>query len=123
MSTFIIGATDLSSHDDLTKHDVNREDVFETWVDGNWITHRVVARTRVTGTVYLRFPRQTDFDAFLALMVSARDANGYYPITVWCSNTGTNETINAFLDYDGETKWDVTTPRKWQGITITITQR
>lgn len=121
--TFKINTTDLSAYEDKEKHDVNRNDVFETWTDGNWVEHRVIARTRVEGSVFLKFSRQAAFDSFLSLLSSARNANGYYPITVWCSNTGSSVTINAFLAYSGQTKWDVTCPRKWQGGTVTIRER
>lgn len=120
---FVIGSTDLTSWEQTENHNVNRDDVYEEWVDGNWISHRVISRTRVSGTVILSFARATDFASFMTLMSTARDANGYYPVTVWCSNTNSTETINAFLDIDGATKWDITAPIKHNTITVTITQR
>lgn len=120
---FKINSTDLTQYEDTTKHAVNRTDVFEEWVDGNWALHRVISRTRVSGTVVLDFSRETDFSSFMTLLSTARNANGYYPITVWCSNTNTSETLNAFLDVAGDTKWDVTAPIKHHSVTITITGR
>lgn len=120
---FVISSTDLTSWEDKEKHQVNRADVWEEWVDGNWVTHRVIARTRVTGKVVLNFAKESDFVSFITLLSSARNADGYYPITVWCSNTNTTETVNAFLDIDGDTKWDVTAPLKHHSVTVTIEQR
>lgn len=120
---FVISSTDLTSWEDKEKHEVNRADVWEEWVDGNWVTHRVIARTRVTGKVVLNFAKESDFASFITLLSSARNADGYYPITVWCSNTNTTETVNAFLDIDGDTKWDVTAPIKHHSVTVEITQR
>lgn len=120
---FVINTTDLTKWEDTERHAVNREDVYEEWVDGNWVSHRVIARTRVTGSVVLDFARETDFASFMTLMTSARNPSGYYPITVWCSNTNTTESLNAFLDIEGDTKWDVTAPIKHHSITVTITQR
>ena len=120
---FTIGSTDLTKWEKKEDHTVNREDVYEEWTDGNWITHRVIARTRISGTVKLSFARESDFTNFMTLLSSQRDANGYYPITVWCSNTNTSETLNAFLDVAGDTVWDVTAPIKHHDITIAITQR
>lgn len=120
---FKVGSTDLTPWEKTENHAVNREDIFEEWIDGDWITHRVIARTRVSGTVQLSFGSQADFADFMALMTSARDADGYYPVSVWCSNTNTLESINAFLDIEGETKWDVTAPIKHNTIAVTITQR
>ena len=120
---FKINTTDLTKYEDKEKHKVNREDLYSAWTDGNWIEHREIVRTRVSGSVFLSFPRAADYGNFITLLSTARDANGYYPVTVWCSNTNTTETINAFLTIDGETKWDVTCPVKWQGITVGITER
>lgn len=122
-SLFKISTTDLTKWEDTSKHSVNRADVFEEWVDGNWVTHRVIARTRVAGKVTLSFSREADYAAFVALLTSARNADGYYPVTVWCSNTNTTETINAFLDVSGDTKFDVTAPIKHNTVTVEITQR
>lgn len=120
---FVINTTDLTKWEDTTQHDVNRQDVWEEWTDANWTTHRVIARTRITGSVVLNYARETDWTNFLTLLSSARNAAGYYPITVWCSNTGTSETINAFLDVSVETQWDVTAPIKHHTVTIAITGR
>lgn len=120
---FTIGSTDLTKWEQTDVHDVNRTDVFEEWTDGNWITHRVIARTRISGSVTMSFSRETDFTNFMSLMTSQRNANGYYPITVWCNNTNTSETLNAFLDISGDTKWDVTSPIKHNTITVAITGR
>lgn len=120
---FVISSTDLTSWEDKEKHQVNRADVWEEWVDGNWVTHRVIARTNVSGKVVLNFSRESDFSSFISLLSSARNADGYYPVTVWCSNTNSTETINAFLDIDGDTKWDVTAPIKHHSVTVEITQR
>lgn len=122
-SLFTVSSTDLTAWEDTNKHAVNKADIYEEWTDGNWITHRVIARTRVTGTVALSFSRESDFTAFMTLMSSAKSADGYYAVTVWCNNSNTTETINAFLDFSGDTKWDVTAPIKHHDITVSITQR
>lgn len=120
---FKISSTDLTKYEYTPSHDVNKVDVYEEWTDGNWITHREIARTRISGKVELRFKRETDFANFISLLSSARNANGYYPITVWCSNSNSSETINAFLDVSGDTKWDVTAPIKHHTVVVNIVQR
>ena len=122
-SLFTVSSTDLTAWEDTNKHAVNKADIYEEWTDGNWITHRVIARTRVTGTVVLSFSRESDFTAFMTLMSTAKSADGYYAVTVWCNNSNTTESINAFLDFSGDTKWDVTAPIKHHDITVAITQR
>lgn len=120
---FKIGTTDLTAWEDIQSHEVNRDDVFETWTDGNWVDHRVIARTRISGKVILGFSKAADFAAFTALLSSQKDAEGFHAITVYCQNTGTLETINAFLDVSTEAKWDLINGRQWQVATIKITGR
>lgn len=120
---FKIGSSDWTAWEDIQSHDVQREDVCETWTDGNWVDHRVIARTRISGKVQLGFFRAADFAAFAAQLSSAKDAEGYYSITVYCQTTGTMETINAYLDVSTEAKWDLTNGRQWQVATIKITGR
>ena len=120
---FKINTTDLTPWEKTSEHDVNKAEVWEEWTDGNFITHRNVTRTRVSGNVVLNFSRLTDYTSFLSLLSSERNANGYYPISVYCSNTDTLETVNAFLDVSGDTKFDVTAPIKHYSVTIGITER
>lgn len=121
--TFKINNTDLTKWEDRREHKVNQEDIFETWTDGNWIEHRVLTRTRVSGSLKLNFSRETDYTSFLALLSSERTADGYYPVTIWCNNTGGTVSINAFLTYTGVVNWDVTAPIKHQSVTVTVAQR
>lgn len=119
---FMINTNDLSKYVDPEEYEVNRFDVYEEWTDGNLIDHRVITRTRITGRIYLKL-KDADFTTVKGLLASERNANGYYPISIYCSNTGTLESINAFLDYEAEDKWDVTAPLHFHGLTIEITQR
>lgn len=120
---FKIDTTDLTPWEKTSEHEANKTEVWEEWTDGNLVTHRVVSRTRVTGKVILNFSRLTDYTAFLTLLSTKRNVNGYYPVSVYCSNTDTLETVNAFLDVSGDTQFDVTAPIKHYSVTISITER
>lgn len=120
---FKIGNTDLTPWEDKEQHRVNQGEEYASWTDGNWIEHREIARTRIAGSVVLKFKKETDFNTFKSLLTSERNVNGYYPITVWVSNLQASEIIDAFLTVSGDTKWDVTCPRVWRGVTVSITQR
>ena len=117
---FKIGNTDLTGWEDTSKHSVNRVDEVEEWQDGNWSLHRII-RKRITGSVTLTFPRATDYAAFMTLLSTAQNPGGSYPVTVWCSNTNSTETLNAFLEYPAETVFDVTAPLSHNTVTIGIT--
>lgn len=120
---FKIGATDLTPWLDIQNYEMNRADVYTTWTDGNWVTHRVIARTRISGKVKLGFEKAADFAAFSALMASERTTDGYYPVTAYCANTGTTETFQAYVDTSEADKWDLVGGRQWQVQTLTVTGR
>ena len=120
---FKIDTTDISAHIDVQNYAVNREDVFEEWEDGNWITHRVIARTRYAGSFQVGFAKGSDFTSFMTLLNTKKTANGYYPVTAYINNTGASVTFNAFLDVvNEEDKWDAKHSRQWQVSTVNVTQ-
>lgn len=123
MMFFKIGSTDLSQYADIQNYNINEVDVFQSWTDGNWIDHRDVVRTRITGTVLLGFKTAASWSAFQALLASQRNAAGYYPVTLYVNNTGTTETIDAFLDMTNATKWDLVNDRFWRVQTVKVTER
>lgn len=123
MMFFKIGSTDLSQYADIQNYNINEVDVFQSWTDGNWIDHRDVVRTRITGTVLLGFKTAASWSAFQTLLSSQRNAAGYYPATLYVNNTGTTETIDAFLDMTNATKWDLVNDRFWRVQTVTVTER
>lgn len=122
-ASFTINTTDLTAFADIQNYEMNREDVYTSWTDGNWTDHRVIARQRIRGKVKLGFSKATDFASFMTLLGSAKTANGYYPVTAYVNNTGTVETFNAFIDVSDSDKWDTVNGRQWQVATLTVTGR
>ena len=121
---FKIGTTDLTDFVDVQTYAVNREDVYDSWTDGNWIDHRVIARQRRTGTFSLGFATAADFAAWTALLASAKAAGGYYAVTAYINNTGATDSFSAFLDVsnDGDA-WDLAHSRHWLVAKVTLTER
>lgn len=119
---FKIGATDFTAYEDIQNHSVNREDVFSTWTDGNWIEHRTIARTRINGTVTLGFRTAAEHTAFLSALAAARSPDGFYSVSVYCNNTGSLESISAFLSLSESDKWGNNSVRQWRVVTISISE-
>lgn len=121
---FKIDSTDLTSYVDIQSYAVNREDVFEEWDDGNWITHREIARTRYVGTFRLGFSSSTAFSSFMTLIGTAKKAGGYYSVTAYINNLGTTAAFDAYLDMvNEEDRWDPINSRQWQVTTVQLTGR
>lgn len=121
---FKIGSTDLTAYLDVQSYAVNLEDMFDTWEDGNWITHRVIARQRRSGTFSLGFDTAASFAAWTALLASAKTAGGYYAVTAYINNTGSTDAFNAYLDVSNpEDKWDLARSRHWLVARVELTER
>ena len=120
MVFFKIGATDVTPWIDIQNYEMDREDVYSSWTDGNWVDHRVIARTRISGEFQAGFEKATDFAAFMSLLQTAKTADGYYAVTAYCGNTGTTEVFNAYLDTESEAKWDLVNSRQWQVVTVKV---
>ncbi len=114
---------DLTPWLDIQNYKMNRADVFTTWTDGNHVDHRVVFRTRISGQLRLGFEKAEDYSGFIAVLASQKTTDGYYPVTVYCSNTGTIETFDAFIDNEDEDKWDLVGGTQWQVQTLRISER
>lgn len=123
MVFFKIGTTDLTNYADIQNFSINKQDVVQEWTDGNWIVHREIARTRISGSFQLGFKDATAWSNFLTLLTSQKNAAGYYPVTVYVNNTGAAETINAFLDLQTEGKWDLLNSRFWRIVTVNVMER
>lgn len=123
MIFFKIGSTDLTANADIQNYKVNRIDETEDWTDGNFIVHRVFKRTRVKGSFKLGFKNSTDWTNFQALLTSAISADGYYTVTLYVNNTGTEETINVYLELTNSDKWDLVNSRFWRVVSVNLVQR
>lgn len=123
MVFFKIGSADLTAYANIQDYNINQVDVYQNWTDGNWIAHREIVRTRIQGTVTLGFKKASDWNAFLTLLQEQRNASGFFPVTAYVNNTGSLETIDAFLDLAGTGKWDLVNDRFWRVITISVSQR
>lgn len=105
MNLLSINSTDFSAFVDQKTYLMQKTPVFEEWEDGNWKTHRVVARTRIVGSFLLTFTTETDFDSFMSAVNSVITSDGYVPVTVFVNTTKAAENINAFIDMEVMHRW------------------
>lgn len=120
---FTIGGFDITPHMDFQNYEMNQESMYESWVDGNGVEHRNMYRTKITGEFKVGFKNKFDLDAFMNLLASTINSDGYYPVSAYVLNTGTVESFGAFITTEAESKWDFINSRVWHELTCTITQR
>lgn len=98
---FKIGTTDLTGHVVQNTWKVNKLPVYKTYKDANEETHKRFLRNKVSGSFQLVFKDLTEYAAFNTLINSNRSASSFtVPCTVYDNISGTQISINAFLDYD-----------------------
>lgn len=97
---FKVSTTDLTGHVVQNTWNVNNLPVYKTYKDANEETHRRFLRNKVSGSFQMVFADLTDYAAFKTLLESVRSASNFtVPCTVYDNISGTQVTINAFLDY------------------------
>lgn len=97
---FKISTTDLTGNVVQNTWDVNNLPVYKTYKDANEETHRRFLRYKISGTFQMVFKDLTDYATFKALIDSNRSASNFtVPCTVYDNMSGTQVSINAFIDY------------------------
>ena len=79
---------DFTSNIVAPTYDVNYEDVNEDWEDANYVTHRIVPRTKVKGSLELLFASKYDYNNFIRLLQlnSKINGNGYTQLRLQVNN-------------------------------------
>ena len=114
---------DMTASVDVQNYGLNREDVYQSWTDGNWTDHRDVVRTRIRGSVTLGFRSETASHNFLAALTSVQQADGTVKLCAYVNNVQTVCSFFAFVDTAGAGRWDLKNSRQWQTLTLTISER
>ena len=100
-----INNVDFTDRVNQRSYNVQKQDEYETWTDGNWITHHETVRTRVSGSIDLTFLTEAQYTAFNAAIAAVKTAGGYCPVQLWINNTKELATINAFLTIQTKHRW------------------
>lgn len=99
MNTLVqISTTDITPYIDWKSYKMAKEPAYESWLDGNFVEHRVVVRERIKGSfrVWLCGMDDMDTDAFMSL-VNGATTNHVTALTVFDGVANTTVQINAFL--------------------------
>lgn len=104
MVLLTINSVDFTQYVNVKTYTMQRLDSYTSWTDGNWVTHRVIARQKVSGSFTMTFTTEAAYNAFKAA-VNAVKTEGYCPVSVYVTNEKTTRMINAFLDYTTRLVW------------------
>lgn len=95
----IIGNTDISDLIVDGTYKMDREQKYESWLDGNGVEHRSNRLEKLTGSfdVVLSPKSGTSLPQFKTLVQNATADTGATLGAFYCTNTGAVEAVNAFI--------------------------
>lgn len=97
-SQVVVSSTDISRYIVDGTYNLNTEDQYESWKDGNLIEHRIIVSTKIRGSfqvVLSNKRRDMSLSDFMTLWNSAV-SNGVATIGVRAANTGVFEAIECY---------------------------
>lgn len=98
----VVGGIDISNYIVSGSYSVNASDQYESWMDGNGVEHRIIVRSKVSGSFEIGCCDKTiTLSDFLAAWESAVN-NGV--VTMGCTvlNTGKFEALEAYYTITGK---------------------
>lgn len=122
---FKIGNTDLSGYVlGDGSYNVNREEVYEEWVDGAGITRRepIRATGRVVGTFDVFFPTYKNYTDFLDTIAANKLPNLTIPMTVAPNNEKNVANIYGYLKFSPVRKLKYDWSDIMERFTIEVTE-
>lgn len=98
----VVGGIDISNYIVTGSYDINASDQYESWKDGNGIEHRVIIRSKVSGSFDIGCcSKSITLSDFLAAWDSAVD-NGVVTIGCTVLNKNSFEALEAYYEIRGK---------------------
>ena len=97
---FMIDETDYSHRVVAENYKISKKPEFELWIDANGKEHRSMYRTRISGTLEMRFLSIDEYQTFVGLLASTQAADLTYPMTVWDNMSEQETEIVGFIEFD-----------------------
>jgi len=96
-SHLVIGETDYTANIVDGSYDVNSNDVYESWKDGNMLEHRIIVTSKVSGKFSVVFPNNgVTLSAFLEAWDSVV-VNGVATIGLYVTNKNKFEALDCYF--------------------------
>ena len=119
-----VNGVDITPYINSKSYEMNEESQFESWMDGNYVEHRIYTRPRVHGTfdVILFGLNDMDTEAFLTNWNAAVN-NHVLTAQVFVQNTNIFKTVNAFFTFNGTFHREMINGNYCDKLTVEIQER
>lgn len=120
----VIGDIDITKYIIKDTYKVNSEPVYESWQDGNFRSHRIYTRTKVTGSFDVIFFGEDDgpYQDFLALIASETSQN-VLTIGLYVENEAAFESFEVYCELTSSQHAETTDGRIVNKVTVQIEER
>lgn len=119
MQLAIVNNTDITRYIDKDSYQMNSNDVYVSWENGNFVEKRIPIRTRVEGSFTIRCGKGLTLESFLTNWNNAV-RNKVITINLFVQNINGNETIEAFYSFEGERHVELDNGAFYDELTVKI---
>ena len=95
---FVIGGSDYTNFIVKDSYQVNANDVYESWKDGNMLEHRIIIASKVKGKFKIKCnPSELPLSDFLNAW-NAQVSNGVITLGLYVTNKDSFEQLECYFD-------------------------
>lgn len=124
MQLCTVNGVDLTPFIDKETYSVNSEPMYESWQDGNFVEHRIYARTKIKGTfeVNLFGFKSMTYATFLTNW-NAAVTNNVVTIGLRVGNDNSFQAISAYYTFSSVEHKELLDGTIYDKVTVTIEER
>lgn len=120
---FVVGGQDFTDYIVENSYDVNTEDVYESWQDGNMLEHRIIVASKVKGKFKIVCASdKLTIANFLSTWNSAV-VRGVVTLGLYVTNTDTFEALECYYKIKSSQHIKSTGGTLYDVLEIEVTQR
>lgn len=119
MDLLTVNGKDLTRYIDKDTYQVNAEDVYESWLNANFVERRIIVRQRVKGSFTIKCGNGLTYASFLSTWMGAVD-NGVVTLGVFVQSNNKFEAIEAYYKFEGSRHVEHSNGAVYDEVTVTI---
>jgi len=102
MNTITINGHNIAPYIVEGSYQMDAEDQYLSWQDGNFTEHRIIVTSKVKGSFDIACRDDLSLSDFMSY-VTGGEVNGIILCGVWVTNKGVNKAINAYYTITNKT--------------------
>ena len=96
MNNIIIGTTNITDHIVADSYNMDADDLYESWRDGNYVEHRIITASKVRGSFEVACTDSGYSFTDLMTAINNADNNGVLTCAVFVTNKNEMKAISAY---------------------------